>query len=145
MYTLTKRDADQVAAWLNLNGVTAKACHSKVEEDEFENSHAYKLHLENLLLQNKIKALVATTALGMGYDKPDLGFVVPFPAPGSIVAYYQQVGRAGRATEYAVGLLMTGREDDDIHDFFRRSAFPRQERVTQILNALAAGDGVSIR
>ncbi|MEZ4735187.1 MAG: DEAD/DEAH box helicase, partial [Caldilineaceae bacterium] len=93
VYTLTKRDADLVAAWLNQNHIAARAYYSDVQNTEFETSDGYRQHLEELLLKNQIKALVATTALGMGYDKPDLGFVVHYQAPGSIVAYYQQVGR----------------------------------------------------
>ena len=144
IYALTKRDANQVAGWLQRNGISARAYYSDVQGDGFENSDAYRQHLERLLLQNKIKALVATTALGMGYDKPDLGFVVHYQAPGSIVAYYQQVGRAGRGIEHAVGILMAGDEDDNIHKYFRRSAFPREDWVAAILEALEASDGLSV-
>ncbi len=87
IYTLTKRDADQVAAWLNRNGIAAKPYYSGVTGDRFTDSNGYREHLEGLLLRNEIKALVATTALGMGYDKPDLGFVIHYQAPGSIIAY----------------------------------------------------------
>ena len=80
----------------------------------------------------------------MGYDKPDLGFVVHYQAPGSIVAYYQQVGRAGRAIDHAIGILMSGNEDDDIHDYFRRSAFPREQFVRVILDALEDSDGLKV-
>ncbi len=110
----------------------------------FADSNAYRQHLEDLLLGNGIKALVATTALGMGYDKPDLGFVVHYQAPGSIIAYYQQVGRAGRAIDHAVCVLMSGREDDDIHDWFRSSAFPDEQWVESILKVLAQGEGMSL-
>jgi ATP-dependent DNA helicase RecQ len=136
IYTLTKRDADQVAGWLNRNGMAARSYHSDVEGRE---------HLEDLLLGNQIKALVATTALGMGYDKPDLGFVIHYQAPGSIVAYYQQVGRAGRAIDSAVGVLMSGREDGEIQDFFRSNAFPDEAHVQAILTALAESDGLTER
>jgi len=90
VYALTKRDADQVAEWLIQNGITARAYYSGVQAYGYESSDSYRQHLESALLNNEIKVLVATTALGMGYDKPDLGFVVHYQAPGSIVAYYQQ-------------------------------------------------------
>jgi ATP-dependent DNA helicase RecQ len=96
------------------------------------------------LLENRLKVLVATTALGMGYDKPDIGFVVHYQAPGSIVAYYQQVGRAGRAVEQAYGILLSGREDEDIHDYFRRTAFPDENQVCEILSALEDHDELSV-
>lgn len=144
IYTLTKRDATQVADWLNQHGVVARAYFSGVKDSGFENSDAYRQHLEDQLLQNQIKALVATTALGMGYDKPDLGFVVHYQAPESIVAYYQQVGRAGRGIAHAVGILMSGDEDDNIHEYFRGSAFPQELWVKTILEALEESDGLSV-
>jgi ATP-dependent DNA helicase RecQ len=144
VYTLTKRDAKQVADWLQLHGIEARAYFSGVVGDGFQGSDAYRQHLERKLLNNEIKALVATTALGMGYDKPDLGFVVHYQAPGSIVAYYQQVGRAGRAIDHAVGVLMSGEEDSQIHDYFRKSAFPKERWVLAILEALEESDGLSV-
>ena len=145
IYTLTKKDAEQVAGWLRMHGVEARAYYSDVEAKGFPDSNAYRQHLEEQLLGNGLKALVATTALGMGYDKPDLGFVIHYQAPGSIVAYYQQVGRAGRAIGRALGLMMAGREDEDIHQFFRSNAFPDETRVNDILAALAAGDGLAVK
>ncbi len=144
VYTLTRRDAEQVADWLSRNGIPARAYHSDSMADGFADANAYRQHLETLLLTNQIKALVATTALGMGYDKPDLGFVVHYQAPGSIVAYYQQVGRAGRAIAYAVGILLAGREDEEIHAFFRDSAFPDETQVNAILHALEQSDGLTV-
>ena len=135
VYTLTKRDAEQVAGWLVLNGVEARAYYSNVEAEGFVDSNSYRQHLEERLLNNGLKALVATTALGMGYDKPDLGFVIHYQAPGSIVAYYQQVGRAGRAIDRAIGLMMAGREDEDIHQYFRSTAFPDELCVHNIIKA----------
>jgi len=145
VYTLTQRDAEQVADWLTQNGIVAKAYHSKVEADGFENSNTYRQHLEERLLNNQLKILVATTALGMGYDKPDLSFVIHYQAPGSIVGYYQQVGRAGRGIAQALGVLMSGTEDEAIHEFFRDSAFPSEAHVNEILHLLAQCDGLSIR
>lgn len=143
VYTLTKRDAKQVADWLQSHGIESRAYFSGVIGESFDDTDAYRQHLEQQLLNDEIKALVATTALGMGYDKPDLGFVVHYQAPGSIVAYYQQVGRAGRAIDYAVGVLMSGEEDAHIHDYFRRSAFPKEKWVLAILEALEENDGLS--
>ena len=145
IYTLTKRDAHRVADWLKEHGVAAEAYYSDVIAGDFEDSNTFRQHLEQRLLDNDLKALVATVALGMGYDKPDLGFVVHYQAPGSIVAYYQQVGRAGREIPYALGVLMYGDEDDDIHEFFRRSAFPSETWVNSILEALESHDGLSVR
>ncbi len=143
VYVLTVRDAEQVARWLTQQGIDARAYYSGVEHEGFEDSDQYRRHLEDLLLRNEIKVLVATTALGMGYDKPDLGFVVHYQAAGSIVAYYQQVGRAGRAIDTAYGVLLSGTEDEDIHDYFRRSAFPGQRYVHAILEVLEKHDGLS--
>ncbi len=145
VYTLTVRDAEQVADWLTSNDIDAKAYHGSVEAEGFENSNTYRQHLEELLLNNRLKVLVATTALGMGYDKPDLSFVIHYQAPGSIVGYYQQVGRAGRGIDHAVGVLMSGVEDHDIHEFFRESAFPSEAQVNEILHVLEQSDGLSLR
>ena len=144
IYTLTKRDASQVAEWLQINGIEARAYFSNVEHEDFQDSNTYRQYLEQALLENQIKALIATTALGMGYDKPDLGFVIHYQAPGSIVAYYQQVGRAGRAIDRAYGILLSGREDDEIHEYFRLTAFPDDAHVKQILGVLEDFDELSI-
>lgn len=139
VYTLTTRDADRVAEWLRGNGVDAHAYHSGKSDEE-------RQALEQALLTNGIKCLVATTALGMGYDKPDLTFVVHYQTPGNVVAYYQQVGRAGRAIPDAYGVLLSGEEEDDINEYFRDSAFPPEWQVNRILEALdAADEGMKVR
>ncbi len=139
VYTLTKRDADVVAEWLNGHGVPAEAYSGEVEAER-------RIAVEERLLGNDLKAVVATSALGMGYDKPDLGFVVHYQAPGSVIAYYQQVGRAGRAVGHADAVLLRGAEDRRIQDFFIEQAFPPRDVVTRVLEALeAAGeDGMSV-
>lgn len=144
IYTLTKRAADQVAGWLQQNGIAVVSYYSDVKHPGFPDSDTYRRSLEKKLFANEIKALVATTALGMGYDKPDLGFVIHFQSPGSVIAYYQQVGRAGRAIDHAYGILLSGREDQEIHEYFRESAFPSEDQVTTILKILDASDGLSI-
>jgi ATP-dependent DNA helicase RecQ len=145
VYVLTVRDAEQVAHWLQSQGIEARAYHGSVEHADFADSNRYRQYLEDLLFRNEIKVLVATTALGMGYDKPDLGFVIHYQTPGSVVAYYQQVGRAGRAIDRAYGVLLAGEEDEDIHAFFRRTAFPDERDVNAILDLLAASDGLSLQ
>src|SRR5829696_3283461 len=139
VYTLTKRDADLVAEWLTGHGVAAEAYSGEVET-------ARRVDLEERLLANDLKAVVATSALGMGYDKPDLGFVVHYQAPGSVISYYQQVGRAGRGVEHADVVLLRGTEDRRIQDFFIEQAFPKRELVERVLEALdAAGEeGLSL-
>ena len=82
---------------------------------------------------------MATSALGMGYDKPDLGFVVHYQAPGSVISYYQQVGRAGRGVERAEVVLLRGAEDRRIQDFFIEQAFPPRELVDRVLERLEQG------
>jgi ATP-dependent DNA helicase RecQ len=152
IYTLTKRDAETVAGWLRQNNISAEAYYSDVKHDDFsrrdgfpEDVNEYRIVLEEKLLNNELKALVATSALGMGYDKPDLGFVIHYQAPGNVVSYYQQVGRAGRAIDKAYGFLLTGREDAEIHDFFRRNAFPSEQDIYRILDLLNKSDGLSVR
>jgi ATP-dependent DNA helicase RecQ len=137
IYCLTIPDTHRVAAWLQQNGIAAREYNSEVESDD-------KAESERMLLANECKALVATVALGMGFDKPDLGFVVHFQRPGSVIAYYQQVGRAGRAVEEAYGILLSGREDDEIQDYFIRSAFPPVEVMLRVLSEVEQGAGVSI-
>ena len=144
IYTLTKRDTKIVTQWLNECGITAKYYFSGANDDEFEDSNEYRQSAEYKLYNNKIKVLVATTALSMGYDKPDLGFVIHYQAPSSVIDYYQQVGRAGRAIDTAYGILLSGHEDDEIHAYFRKSAFPSEERVKAILEKLEEYDGLSV-
>jgi ATP-dependent DNA helicase RecQ len=137
IYTLTVRDAVRVAGWLQSRGIKAESYSGETGERRVE--------LENALLENRVKVLVATTALGMGFDKPDLAFVIHYQTPGSVVAYYQQVGRAGRQIPEAHGVLLSGQEESDINDYFIESAFPSRQEVESVLNVLRGNaDGFSV-
>ena len=134
VYCLTKRDTDVVAQWLNDKGIPALAYSGEVADAE-------RVEAERRLLANEVKAVVATSALGMGYDKPDLGFVVHYQAPSSAIAYYQQVGRAGRGVDEAHVVLLRGAEDKAIQDFFINTAFPPEPLVEAVLSVLREADG----
>ena len=137
IYTLTVRDAVRVADWLQSCGFAVEAYTGQTGDRRPE--------LEQALLENRVKALAATTALGMGFDKPDLAFVIHYQTPGSVIHYYQQVGRAGRALDAAYGVLLSGDEDTDITGYFIRTAFPTRGEVAEVLDALdQAPEGLSL-
>lgn len=137
IYALTVRDAKQVAEWLRSRGLNVASYTGETGEGRAD--------LEQALLENRVKALIATTALGMGFDKPDLAFVIHYQTPGSVVAYYQQVGRAGRALDVAYGVLLSGKEETEITNYFIESAFPTREEVRRVLEALEASPaGLSV-
>ena len=134
VYTLTVAAAEETAAFLREQGLTVASYTGRDQPED-------RAQAEDDLLANRVKALVATSALGMGFDKPDLGFVVHLGAPHSPVAYYQQIGRAGRALSRAGRdaevLLLPGREDRDIWAYFASLAFPPERQVRATLAALA--------
>ncbi len=136
VYTLTVAGAQEIAAYLREQGHTVAAYTGQTEP-------ADRLAAEEDLLGNRVKALVATSALGMGFDKPDLGFVVHVGAPASPVAYYQQVGRAGRGVERAEVILLPGPEDREIWAYFASLAFPPEGVVRATLEALSEGGVLS--
>jgi ATP-dependent DNA helicase RecQ len=138
VYTLTVHDAIRVSEWLAQHGLDAPAYFGGLPNEE-------KLRLEDALRDNEVRALVATVALGMGFDKPDLAFVVHFQRPGSAVTYYQQIGRAGRAIQRAEVVLLTGREDDSIADYFIHGAFPPEQVMRKVLGAVGDHDGISVK
>jgi ATP-dependent DNA helicase RecQ len=127
IYCTTTRDCRLVAEWLQNEGFPVKAYYADVEEREV---------LEDQLMRNEVKALVASVALGMGFDKSDLHFVIHYQLPGNIIGYYQQIGRAGRGIDQAHIILMHGPGDEEIQDFFINSAFPRKMDILYILTAL---------
>ncbi|MFD9011750.1 RecQ family ATP-dependent DNA helicase [Streptomyces sp. NPDC059552] len=138
IYTLTVAAAEEVTTYLRHRGHTVSSYTGKTE-------NADRQQAEDDLQANRVKALVATSALGMGFDKPDLGFVVHLGSPSSPIAYYQQVGRAGRGVEHAEVLLLPGREDEAIWQYFASVAFPPEEQVRRTLDVLAqAGRPLSL-
>jgi len=138
IYCLTVVDTERVTGWLKQKGFSAEAYHAG------DDGNIDRPALEQAFLNNEIKILVATVALGMGFDKPDIDFVIHFQRPGSVVAYYQQVGRAGRAVEKSYGILLSGAEDDEIQNYFIESAFPSTQVFQDILNTLEKSEGLSL-
>lgn len=129
IYCLTVSDCYRVSKWLQKNGVDARAYNGKLEAEE-------RKSLENQFMQNGIKCLVATVALGMGYDKADIEFVIHYQRPGNVISYYQQIGRAGRRLDNAYAVLLNGIEDDDIQEYFINTAFPTQTEMRDVVNVL---------
>jgi ATP-dependent DNA helicase RecQ len=136
IYTLTVSAAEDIARLLRESGYAVRAYTGRTDNDERE-------QLEGQLKNNELKALVATSALGMGFDKPDLGFVVHIGAPSSPVAYYQQIGRAGRATDNADVLLLPGREDQEIWQYFASASMPTESRASAVLGTLSTDSAMS--
>ena len=130
VYCLTVAATKEIADYLRSRGHDVAAYSGQTETTERES-------LEQDLAEGRVKALIATSALGMGFDAT-LGFVVNMGAPQSPVAYYQQVGRAGRGTDHATVVLLPAIEDRDIWAYFASLAFPREELVRQTLETLAA-------
>ncbi len=132
VYCLTVAATQEVAGYLRARGLEVAAYSGQTEPDE-------RHGLEQALVEGRVKALIATSALGMGFDA-SLGFVINLGAPQSPVAYYQQVGRAGRGTDDATVVLLPQIEDRDIWAYFASLGFPREEQVRETLAALADSD-----
>jgi ATP-dependent DNA helicase RecQ len=129
VYCLTVADTERVSGWLRSRDIDAVAYSGETDQ-------ALRPGIEQALLANELKVVVATSALGMGFDKPDLAFVIHYQAPGSPIAYYQQVGRAGRGLPESLGILLRGAEDGDIQDYFIRSAFPSADLAEQLVETM---------
>ena len=136
VYVLTVAEADKLAAFLNSVGHDVAAYTGRLDADS-------RVMVEERLRSNSLKAVVATSALGMGYDKPDLAFCIHVGSPASPVAYYQQVGRAGRALDTALAVLLPSEADEPIWEYFATASIPDPDYVERIIGALANG-GMSL-
>ncbi len=135
VYCLTIRDAERLATFLTSEGIRSAAYTGRTDD-------GVRLDIERQLTEGSLKVVVATSALAMGYDNPFIEFVIHYQIPGSPIAYYQQVGRAGRAVDNAFGIAMVGQEDAEIQDYFIETAFPSEEDTTRALGVIAGSDGV---
>lgn len=129
IYCLTRDDCNSLAEFLMNNGIEARSYHSK-------NSDEYIKNAEEDFRENKIKVLVATSKLGMGYDKGDVTFIIHYQCPPNIITYYQQIGRAGRSIDRAYTFLMYGERDKEIQDYFIENAFPEKWQAEAVLNCI---------
>lgn len=137
IYCLTVNDCKLLDKWLNENGINSESYFAGLDTKK-------KSEVVNSFMNNSIKVLVAMVAFGMGFDKPDIGFVIHFQRPGNIVGYYQQIGRAGRGIDQAYAILLCGGEDDDINNYFIDSAFPTEELMETVVNMVIEHPGIRI-
>lgn len=140
LYCLTHRDCQELADFLQGNGIAAAAYYSRNGEE----GDALNRQIEEDFRKDRLKVIVATVKLGMGYDKGNIAFVIHYQMPANIVSYYQQIGRAGRNIPNAYIVLMRGREDADIHNYFLETAFPTQRETEQIVADLGENGGSTI-
>ncbi len=138
IYCSTTRDCDRLSLFLREQGIPVLPYHSDLTEEE-------QRHAEKSFMNDEIKALVATIKLGMGYDKSNIGFIIHYQRPSNVVSYYQQIGRAGRDETLSYAILMNGHEDTDISEFFINTAFPTEEQMTSVYNAIKDSTGITVR
>lgn len=135
IYALTVDDTKLINSYLRSKGYKSEYYHGGLTGKE-------RLYRENKLFNNEIKVLVATVALGMGYDKGDISFVIHYQKPGNVIAYYQQIGRAGREINIARAILLCGEEDDKITNYFIETAFPTETEMIRIVNIISENNGI---
>lgn len=135
IYCLTCNDCDEIADFLNEKGISARSYYSDRKD---------AADTEQLFMNDEIKVIVATVKLGMGYDKGNISFVIHFQMPSSIVAYYQQIGRAGRNIDRAYTFLMSGNEDENIHRYFRENAFPAKDNAESVFKCVNDNPGIDL-
>lgn len=138
IYCLTVNDCKLVNQWLNSNGIVSEAYYADLKKEQKEK-------VIDSFMNNSIKVLVATIAFGMGFDKSDISFVIHFQKPGNIVSYYQQIGRAGRGIDYALAILLCGGEDDYINNYFIDSAFPTEQTMDSVIDAIVKYNGITMQ
>lgn len=135
IYCLTTRECNRVSEFLRENGINALEYHSQLGSNK-EEMKKIREEREKLLINNKVKVLVSTVALGMGFDKGDISFVIHYQMPGNIIKYYQEIGRAGRKIDNAYAILLIGDEDVSIAEYFINNAFPTKEQLEDVLNII---------
>ncbi|MCU4799805.1 RecQ family ATP-dependent DNA helicase [Halobacteria archaeon HArc-gm2] len=133
VYCLTTDEVETVAEWLTARGLDVEPYHGGMDGDR-------RRELEHRLMNNDVDGLVATNALGMGFNKPDLGWVIHFQRPPNLIRYYQEVGRAGRGLDEAFAILLSGEEDDRVAEYFIEQAFPEPEDFETVLSTLGDSD-----
>ncbi|MFD6210221.1 RecQ family ATP-dependent DNA helicase [Peribacillus sp. NPDC060253] len=139
IYGTTIKECEKIASWLRENGIKAEAYHSKLDESD-------KVLFEQQLERNELKVLVATISLGMGYDKEDISFVIHYYTPKSVIEYYQQIGRAGRAIDTAICILLYGgKEEMRINEFFINNSFPKQVHFNRVISVLEQEDSIKYK
>ncbi len=137
IYCLTVNDCLLVEKWLKENAISCESYYASVDKER-------KKEIVDKFMDNQFKVLIATVAFGMGFDKGDISFIIHFQKPGNVVAYYQQIGRAGRAIDKAYAILLCGNEDDEINRYFIDSAFPTEDTMQKVIQTVTEHPGIKL-
>ncbi len=134
VYVATVKLAEELFAWLTASGVPAGRYHGQMAAGEREET-------QDRFMRDEFKVMVATNAFGLGIDKPDIRFVVHYTIPGSIEAYYQEAGRAGRDGAPARAVLLYRVEDRRIQAYFLGGKYPRREESRRVYETVRGAAG----